>query len=496
MPTITHDVIRANSRGVTTLLVVAYMGIFLLILNTLTSYVFEQATYGRALLAREQAVHVAEAGLEYYSWFLAHNTSALLNGTGIVSPYTYVVEDPEGGTVGSAVVTAVPYLQCGIVQWVDISSRGTADTNPGFPRTLSARYMHPSINMYSAVYDSNVWYGTSDAAIGPVHSNAGIRMDGSNTADVTSQVATWDCNSFFGCSPTRTGVPGVFGSGAGSSLWRYPVSPVSFSGMLPSYATLQGYAQAYGIAFSGTAVKVGGVTKATFSDVSGSDQKGIHLVFNANGTVSAYRVTGVKSVSSVHPDTPSVWSTDYDTISSESLIGTYAVPSSCGLIVVQAKTWIEGTVSGKVTLIAADTGSFSPDIVIHGNITYATASGTTGFTAVAERNVIIPIDSPDTLTVRGSIVSENGYFGRNYFVWGGAHSVPSEYRSYVIRSRLITIGTTVSKAQAVTTWVDGTNAVVSGYSTTASAYDRVLAFQPPAFTPVASTDYTFSLWRE
>ena len=48
-----------DSRGVTTLLVVAFMGIFLIIMGAITSYSFEQAKYGRVLLGREQALHVA-----------------------------------------------------------------------------------------------------------------------------------------------------------------------------------------------------------------------------------------------------------------------------------------------------------------------------------------------------------------------------------------------------------------------------------------------------
>src|SRR3989344_5827356 len=84
-------------RGVTTMLVIAFMGIFLLIMGTVTSYVFEQAKYGRALYGREQALAIAEAGLEYYRWFLAHNPNNLTNGTGVPGPYTYTVDDPKEG---------------------------------------------------------------------------------------------------------------------------------------------------------------------------------------------------------------------------------------------------------------------------------------------------------------------------------------------------------------------------------------------------------------
>ena len=45
----------ACSRGVTTLLVVGFMGIFMLILGTISSFAMQQGKYGRALYDREQA---------------------------------------------------------------------------------------------------------------------------------------------------------------------------------------------------------------------------------------------------------------------------------------------------------------------------------------------------------------------------------------------------------------------------------------------------------
>src|SRR5690348_12183773 len=125
---------RTQESGVTTVMVVAFMGVFLLVLGTITSYVFEQAKYGRALFAREQALHAAEAGLEYYRWFLGHNASIMTNGSGLVSPYSYNVVDPENTTLGTAQITATASMQCGAVQWVDLTSVGRASSAVGYPR--------------------------------------------------------------------------------------------------------------------------------------------------------------------------------------------------------------------------------------------------------------------------------------------------------------------------------------------------------------------------
>ena len=96
---------RTHERGVTVILVVAFMAIFTMVLGTITSYTFTQSHYGRALYAREQALQIAEAGIEYYRWFLAHEPYDLTNGTGGAGPYSYVVEDPEGGVMGTASIT-------------------------------------------------------------------------------------------------------------------------------------------------------------------------------------------------------------------------------------------------------------------------------------------------------------------------------------------------------------------------------------------------------
>src|SRR3989344_7665199 len=98
----TNYELRTNSRGVTTLLVVAFMGIFTLMLGGLVGSVLQQAMYGRALHAREEALSIAESGLEYFKWHVAHNTAIREDGTGLQSSYSYTVNDPEGGELGSA----------------------------------------------------------------------------------------------------------------------------------------------------------------------------------------------------------------------------------------------------------------------------------------------------------------------------------------------------------------------------------------------------------
>lgn len=484
-----------DSRGVTVILVLAFMGIFLFLLGTILSFTLTQGRYGRALYAREQAVNVAEAGLEYYRWFLAHNPNIMTTGAGLVSPATYVVSDPEGATTGSATVTATLNTSCGRVQSADLNSEGRANINQLYKRTLKARYMKPSVAEYSNIINANVWAGSDRNITGAYHSNGGIRMDGTSNSIVSSALSTWSCTSSFGCSPTQN-QPGVFGAGSGSALWQFPAASFNFAGISTDFPTLQTYATNDGIKLNPTNVRVNGVQQGgTFSSVGGSDQRGFRIVLRSDDTVDVYRVTGTTGVPAQRIDNIGTWATDYHIISSQTYIGRYTIPSDCRLIFAQAKVWLEGVVGGKVTVIAADTGSFNPDIILSNNLTYLSGSGASGLTAVAERSVLIPLNSPDVMTVRGVFVAQNGYVGRNYYQQGGSNGVPSAYNSFVIQSSLTTIGSVVSNSRVGTQWSSG-GTIVSGYQSRTDTYDRLLAFDPPPFTPAASPDYKLVLWRE
>jgi hypothetical protein len=476
---------HTGSRGITVLLVIAFMGVFALILSAISGFALQQGRYGRILYDREQALHSAEAGLEYYRWFLAHNPNDLQNGTGVAGPYTYSVLDPEGGEIGKAYLTVTANAQCGVNQWIDITSIGKSNLNPSFPRTLSARYMRTSVAAYSYLLNSNVWAGADRNITGPYFSNGGIRMDGSNNSDVSSAVATWNCDSSFGCSPTQT-KNGVFGAGTGSALWHYPATSIDFAGIAANFATLKSRAQNNGGLY--------------FAPAAGTlTQRGYHLIFNGNNTVTVRRVTSTTAIPSYSDQ--SGWVTEYGIIATETNVGTYTIPASCSLIYVEDRVWVEGTVSGKVTLVAADVVNTNnyPNAYLVNNISYATNDGTSGFTLIAEGSVRIPLNSPDTMSVRGIFVAQTGHYGRDFYTNDGSYPsnqrVGNTWSSYVAQTSLTTKGTVVSNGRTGTSWSCG-GSFCSGYQIRTDAYDALQAVAPPPFTPSASTDYDFVQWME
>jgi len=468
-----------HARGVTVMLVLVFMGVFVLITGAVTSYVFVQAKAGRAQLAREQSFQIAETGLEYYRWFLAHNPDDLTNGTGLPGPYPHEVSDPEGGELGAASISINGNSACGVVQSVDITSEGTSNADVRFKRTLAARYARPSVAEFAFIINSNVWAGADRVISGPYHSNGGIRMDGTSNSTVTSSVENWLCTSSFGCSPSETKA-GIFGSGIDSTLWSFPVPQIDFAGIAVDLAEIKTIAEERGLYFQG---------------VSGrSERHGYHMIFLGDGTIDVYRVLNTVYAWGIHiDDIEAGWQRDYHTINNESYLGNYVIPPDCGLIFVEDMLWLEGEVSGKVTIASADLlgGNFDTDIILNGNITYSGNEGEDGLTAIAERSVLVPLQVPDDMSLRGIYVAQNGYFGRNlYACWYAPHDK---------RNSLSMQGTIVSNERVGTKWgysVSGCGTNWSGFDTRTNSYDRILATDPPPFTPNSSDNSKFILWRE
>jgi hypothetical protein len=482
--------LTATHRGVTTLLVIIFMSVFMLILSALTGFALEESKFGNAILDREQALNSAEGGLEYYRWFLAHNPNNLTNGTGAAGPYAYTVNDPETGSlIGTASISVVGNTQCGIVQSIDITSVGKSNLNPGFPRTLFARYMAPSVAGYSYLLNSNVHAGSDRNITGPYFSNGGIRMDGTNNSLVSSAVSTWVCNGNYGCSPTQNNAPGVLGSGSGSALWNYPAASIDFAGITSGLSNIKTYAKNNGGLYFAPAG----------AGVANANQRGYHLIFNSDGTVDVYKVTATTPVWGYSSQYG--WVQENNIIATQTYVGNYTIPASCSVIFVEDRVWVEGVVKGKVTVASADfinanntTSAFLPN-----NITYASYDGTSGLSVIAVGDVLIPLNSPDSMELHGIFVAQNGHYGRNFYTNDSStyptYAVPAAYTSSVLQTQLTTDGTVVSNGQTGTQWSCGSS-FCSGYATRVDAYDELQALSPPPFTPAASTNFQFIEWKE
>lgn len=474
---------HAQPKGFILAIVVVFGAVFLTVGLALVGYLLEMQKAEQQRIEKEQAFAIAEAGLDYYGWHLAHFPSDLQDGTGAAGPYAHSYADPEGGTAGTFSLSVNGNLQCGQPTAIDITSTGATAQNPTRTATVEGRYAKESVASYSYIVNSAVYAGSTRTIYGRYHSNNGIRMDADNKSTVESSVSTWNCTSSYGCSPAQSSAPGVVGTGSTPALWTWPVPQIDFASISVNLATLKTAAQTAGIYYGPAAGTQG--------------QRGYHLIFNGDGTVTVRRVTGTTAVWGESPT--GVWAQEYNIISSEVPVATRTVPSDCGAIFIEDKVWVEGVVKGKVTVAAADlTGSgYNPDAILSNNITYTDYLGADGLTVVAANNVLIPLNSPDTMELHGVFIAQNGYYGRNYYCRGGgcAHSVPSSYQSDILQSTLTTVGTIVSNGRTGTAWTSG-GAIISGYQTRNDSYDGNLATDPPPFTPYTSSQFNFVRWRQ
>lgn len=451
--------------GYQLILVLVFAGIFMTMLTSFVVFIVTQSRLIEQRIQFEQSGEVAEAGLNYFKWYLAHYpNSATTSMAGIYN-------DPEGGAIGEYSLTVASTTYCGDVSHLTVTAIGYTYKAPNVRRTLTARYAQPTVADYSFIINNNVWAESGDQVVGPFHSNGGVRMDGSHNSTVTSGQSSWSCTSSFGCSTTETR-NGVFTTtgNANSSLFSYPRAPISFSGITVDLAQIQNKA-----------------TNESGLYFGPSGRQGYHVIFLSNGQVEVRRVN-----SKVNEPNGLAWGYYMHVLNGTTLIGTYNIPTSCPVLFFEDQIWLEGTVRGKVTIAAADVDTTGVDrsIFLNNNINYATA--TSGLMAIAEYDVTIPLEVPDVMTINGIYVAQNGRFGRNYY---SESDIPSAWDDYVKRNSLTINGTIVTNGTIGTKWYTGA-VYVSGFNNRYSSYDRNIVLSPPPYTPKTSDVYEFSDWRD
>jgi hypothetical protein len=461
---------RNSEKGYLLVLVLVFGGIFFMMATAFVGYIVTQSRLTQVKYHKERALDIAEAGLDYYKWFLAHNPGDTTNGTGTAGPYIHTYSDPEGSAIGEFSLDIASSTACGEVYAIDITSTGHTIEEPNIERTVYARYARPTVAEFAYILNSNVWAGADRVIVGPYHSNGGIRMDGTNNSTVSSGQETWNCTTSYGCTPADGTADGVVGNGPNNELWSFPTAPINFTGITVDLAAMQDKAQNQGGLYFGPSTKAG-----------------YHVIFKSNGTFDVRRVNSKENEPSGY-----AWGRYMNILKGTSLIGNYPIPKGCAVLYFEDQVWLEGVVNGKVTVAVADvdTTSVDPSIIINNNITYANA--TSGLLAIGEYDVLIGLTVPDNMTINGIFIAQNGHFGRNHY----DTSMPNAWEEYIKRNSLTMNGTIVSNGREGTKWVNGLGVYTSGFNTRYNSYDRDLVADPPPLTPDVSDTYEFIEWRE
>lgn len=440
-----------------------------LALLSLLGYAAQQMRVARSTISREQALHLAEAGINYYQWHLAHFITDYTDGQGgncsPCGPYVHdVVDQDSQKLLGQYSLTITPPPVGSTV--TTITSTGWTAERPSIRRTITTRFGIPSLAKYAFLTNANAWIGSTESVNGAFHTNGGVRFDGTGNAPITSAKTTYTCTATFGCSPSQTKA-GVWGSASATtkSFWDYPVPNQDFASITTDLATLKSDAQSDGIYLPPSTVR------------------GYSLVFNSNGTVTVHKVTSLRSHGIGYDVDGGAHSEDID-YNARSLQFTQNLPAN-GVIFVEDDVWVEGVVNGRVTVGSAKfpfNASTAPDIMIPNNLTYLAKDGTHSLGLISQRHVLATYYVPNNLEINAAMIAQNGSCQRYDF-------------SNNTKTSITVYGSLTSFGVWTWSWVNGSGQTTSGFVNTATTYDANLLFAPPPNFPLTDDGYTQLSWE-
>lgn len=427
---------------------------FTLIVAGVSSYAINENRASGRKHGREMAFQIAEAGINYYRWHLAHNKTDYQDGTGQSGPYIHEYKDKEGNIIGHySLDITVPASGSTVVT---VISTGWLDSQPESRRKIKARIGFPSLADYAFLTNGDIWIGDNEEVHGKMHANGGIRFDGTGDAPITSAVPTYLCKEHLGCG--NIAKPGIWGDGTPQSYWQFPVPAKDFQAVTAKLAEIKVGAQNGGIY------------------LTSSGKQGWRLQFLASGKINISKVntTNCYKGQDVN-DTKYVWyCVDAKTYGPTS---EYDVPAN-GYVYVEDMVWVDGTINGRVTVGTAAGKS----IIINGNLLYTAKDGNHVLGLIAEQDILVPHNSLDNLEVDAAVLAQNGSAQRYYY--------PGD-----MKDSLTIYGSIISNGLWTWSWVSGGGSIVSGYRNTISTYDANLTYGPPPAFPVGS-EYHLISWEE
>ncbi len=447
--------IRNNNKG-SILLVALIFGFvsFSLITIGVSGYAVSENRASSRKHNREMAFQVAEAGINYYRWHLAHNQNDFTDGTGQPGPYVHAYKDKDGNVIGHYSLNITPPRTGSTV--VTVVSSGWLDAQPESRRVVRARIGFPSVTDYAFLTNTDVWIGDTEMVHGKFHANGGIRFDGKTDAPLTSAKATYICKAFHGCGNQQK--PGIWGNGTPKDYWQFPVPAQDFTAVTAKLAEIKRGAQNGGVY------------------LPSSGKQGWLLRFAANNTFTSYRVTATNCYRGVDTGASRFVSycIDIKTITTPTVRN---MPAN-GYIFVEDTVWVDGVVNGRATVGTANGKS----IIINNNITYRAKDGEHVLGLIGQKDILLPYNSPNNLEIDAVLLAQAGAAKRYYY--------PGNRKD-----NLIVYGAVISAGVWTWSWVSGGGAVVSGYINTNSTYDANLTYGPPPGFPVSS-EYKLISWEE
>lgn len=446
---------------------------------------------------RTLAFTIAESGVEYYRWHLAHDADDYTDGTGQPGPYIHDYFNKDNDKIGEFILDITPPAIGSTI--VNIKSTGKVVSDSSIEKIIEVKMGIPSFARYAVAANAEIRFGDGTEVFGVIHSNGGIRFDGLTHNLVTSAKSEYDDpdhgggnefgvhthvteggsrvvnNSFRPNEAPPPPAPNrsdVFTAGR-----EFPVPAVDFTGITQTLSQIKESASSSGF----------------YRNPSGSF--GYEIILKTNNTFDFYRINSLVSSPSSqctnsknqasNQDGWGIWS-----IQTKTFINNYPIPAN-GLIFIEDDVWVSGQVNaGRLTIASArfpDNPSTRSNITINSDLLYTNYDGQDAIALIAQRHINVGLNSADIIRIDGALMAQNGRVGRYYY--------NSFCGSNRLRSTITTYGMIASNQRYGFSYISGIS-IVSGYQTRNLIYDANLLYGPPPSFPLTTDYYEIISWEE
>ncbi|MDP3882574.1 MAG: hypothetical protein Q8Q48_00775 [Candidatus Staskawiczbacteria bacterium] len=476
-----------HQKGTVLVFLIIVLSVFSILMLPLLDNVILKLNILRTAIDREKALQIAEAGVNYYQWHLAHFPTDYETDVGL---HNYIDADTQEVVGQFSLVVTPPPVGSTVVT---IQSTGWTNTSPNVNRTITVQFGNPSLTKYAFLSHWHIWVYPTDTINGRFMANNGVRFEGEGNAPIQSAKETYICPYSDGCAHGGEEKPGIWGNPAPSqatqNFWQFPVPSVDFSALTSTLSDMKDLADDGGVY------------------LPPSGEEGYSLVFNSDGTITIYKVTSRINEPTAHGWVYDVWkafseSSDYE--NRTILSGYDHKPLSeitNGIIFAEDDLWVEGTVRGRITVATAKLGETNlnkmPTVYIPNHILYSNKDGSDVLGLISQGDIIYSFYSPTDLEVDAAQIAQNG--GTQVLYYGSGHSCPRgnscTYEYPYIKNSITTYGSIMTYNAWVWTWSnEAGDTFFGGYMQTYNNYDPNLLYAPPPSFPLSTSGYQQFNW--
>jgi hypothetical protein len=419
-------------------------------------------------LNRVQAFSIAEAGIEYYRWHLAHDMDDFTDGTGGPGPYVHPYYDKDGTMIGNFSLEITPPPAGSTL--IRVRSTGRVVSDPSVVRVIEVRMAVPSFARFSLAINDDLRIGSNTDVYGEMFSNGGIHFDGIAHNIIRSARESYDDPDHGGQEEfgvhTHSGTedplppaavpyrPDIFRAGR-----QFPVPALDFVGVTQDLSEIRGLAQSGGI----------------YATSSGAF--GYELEFSGTN-YSLYKVTALTAAPNGCTNTSNEPGWGTWSVQTKTLVSSGAIPAN-NTFFVEDHLWVKGTINGRRLTIGSgrfpDNAATRTSIIVNEDLRYTNTDGSDSIALVAQNHVLVGLFSNDVLRIDGILFAENGRVARYYYQSPSQSSGALRCGPYATRQKITIYGALISNAMYELGFEDST-----GYLQREIIFDSNLLYNPPS----------------